>query len=70
MKLTGLDTANWVYNSQDYYYYRKKISRVKKQLLCAGFQIDPQIDDTYRTALKILESMFMRAVQAEGFSRL
>ena len=31
VKLTGLDTANWVYNSQDgYYYYRKKISEGEK----------------------------------------
>ena len=47
VKLTGLDTANWVYNSQDgYYYYRKKIS--EGSMILTG------------TTLKILRSMFMR----------
>ena len=61
VKLTGQDTANWVYNSQDgYYYYRKKISEGEKTTpLCTGFQIDPQKILT-GTALKILRSMFMR----------
>ena len=72
VKLTGLDTANWVYNSQDgYYYYRKKISEGEKTTpLCTGFQIDPQkIDDTYRDSIKDFEiNVYEEAVQAEGFS--
>lgn len=72
VKLTGLDTANWVYNSQDgYYYYRKKISEGEKTApLCTGFQIDPQkIDDTYRDSIKDFEiNVYEEAVQAEGFS--
>ena len=63
VKLTGLDTANWVYNSQDgYYYYRKKISEGEKTApLCTGFQIDPRRSMILTgTALKILRSMFMR----------
>ena len=72
VKLTGLDTANWGYNSQDgYYYYRKKISEGEKTTpLCTGFQIDPQkIDDTYRDSIKDFEiNVYEEAVQAEGFS--
>lgn len=72
VKLTGLDMANWVYNSQDgYYYYRKKISEGEKTApLCTGFQIDPQkIDDTYRDSIKDFEiNVYEEAVQAEGFS--
>ena len=72
VNLTGLDTANWVYNSQDgYYYYRKKISEGEKTTpLCTGFQIDPQkIDDTYRDSIKDFEiNVYEEAVQAEGFS--
>lgn len=72
VKLTGLDTANWVYNSQDgYYYYRKKISEGEKTTpLCTGFQIDPQkIDDTYKDSIKDFEiNVYEEAVQAEGFS--
>ena len=72
VKLTGLDTANWVYNSQDgYYYYRKKISEGEKTTpLCTGFQIDPQkIDDTYGDSIKDFEiNVYEEAVQAEGFS--
>ncbi len=63
VKLTGLDTANWVYNSQDgYYYYRKKISEGEKTTpLCTGFQIIPKRSMILiGTALKILRSMFMR----------
>lgn len=63
VKLTGLDTANWVYNSQDgYYYYRKKYPRVKKQLLCVpDFRSIPKRSMILiGTALRILRSMFMR----------
>lgn len=72
VRLTGLDTVNWVYNSQDgYYYYRKKVSEGEKTTpLCTGFQIDPEkIDDTYRDSIEDFEiNVYEEAVQAEGFS--
>ena len=63
VKLTGLDTANWVYNSQDgYYTIAKKYPREKKQLLCVqDFRLIPRRSMILtETALKILRSMFMR----------
>lgn len=72
VKLLGMDTANWIYNSQDgYYYYRKKLAEGQKTTpLCTGFQIDSsRIDDTYKNSISDLEiNVYEEAVQAEGFA--
>ena len=62
VKLTGLDTANWVYNRTAIITTGKKYPRVKKQLLCVpDFRSIPKRSMILiGTALRILRSMFMR----------
>ena len=72
VELLGLDTANWIYNSGDgYYYYRNKVAEGETTTpLCTGFRINSEkIDDTYKDSLFDFEiNVYEEAVHAEGFS--
>ena len=72
VELLGLDTANWVYNSEDgYYYYRNIVPEgARTTPLCSGFRINSdKIDDTYKDSIADFEiNVYEESVQAEGFS--
>ena len=69
--LLGMDTANWVYNATDgYYYYKQKLTEGKRTTpLCTGFRIDSaRVDATYKDELSDFTiNVYEEAVQAQGF---
>lgn len=70
--ILGLDTANWIYDAEDgYYYYRNIVPEgAATTPLCTGFRINAEkIDDTYKDNLQDFEiNVYEESVQAEGFS--
>ncbi|MDO5337203.1 MAG: hypothetical protein Q4E89_07045 [Eubacteriales bacterium] len=56
--LQGLDTANWVYNSKDGYYYYRPVLKEKERTtpLMTGFLVDPsQIERAYEQYIESFE---------------
>lgn len=68
--LLGLNTSDWEYRADGYYYYRKILKEGQQSTpLFTGFQIDPEkVTDVYRPWLDEFSiGVYEESVQAEGF---